>query len=300
MAKELVVERFLQEGFLVSPKLLEQIPEDNLDSIITSIKLSGDLIIENLDVQKEEAEFKVKNYKEKTKLKTSDFVEYYGKKYNVLKDIISKKLNPNSIDKAKTFSEASIIGMVYEYTNNGLVIEDPTGKLEIRCNRDGVLLNSVLGFIGKIKEGIMLADRIIYPDIPLDNEIRSLNMGLVFSEKGQVLENLKTVSFNQQEGLVSVLTNPGYVKINKELVVLSYKPKEEIPKERVVIFLKNRFVTEETPSEKYLIKDAPSIFWIDQEKQWVENYKGVTIVSGKEIKIDLKDRKVEFLEYGKV
>ena len=256
----------MQEGFLVSPKLLEQIPEDNLDSIITSIKLSTDLIIENLDVQKEEAEFKVKNYKEKNKLKTSDFVEYYSKKYNVLKDIISKKLNPNSIDKAKTFSETSIIGMVYEHTNNGLVVEDPTGKIEVRCNRDNVLLNSVLGFTGKIKEGIMIADKIVYPDIPLDNEIKSLNMGLVFSEKGQFLENLKTISFLQQEKTISVFTNPGYVKINKELVVLAYKPNEEIAKEKIVIFLRNRFVPEDVPSEKYLIKEIPSIFWIHQEK----------------------------------
>ena len=295
MSKELVVERFLQEGFLISPKLLEQIPEDNLDSILTSIKLSNDLIIQNLDQQKEEPEFKIKNYKEKNKLKASDFVEYYSKKYNVLKDIISKKLNPVSIDKAKTFSETSIIGMVYEHTNNGLVVEDPTGKIEVRCSRDNVLVNSVLGFTGKIKEGIMLADKIIYPDIPLNNEIKSLNMSLILSEKGQLTENLKTVSFIQQENLISVLTNPGYVKINKEVVVLAYKPKDEVGKEKFLASLKNRFIQEETPSEKYLIKEIPSIFWINQEKQWVENYKGVTIVSGKEIKIDLKDRKVEFV-----
>src|SRR3989338_3777666 len=162
MSKELVVGRFLQEGFLVSPKLLDQIPEDNLDSILTSIKLSNDLIIENLEAQKEEVEFKIKNYKEKNKLKTSDFVEYYSKKYTVLSDIISKKLNPISIDKAKGFSESSIIGMVYEHTNSGLVVEDPTGKIEVRCSRDNILLNSVLGFTGKIKEGIMVAEKIIY------------------------------------------------------------------------------------------------------------------------------------------
>ena len=295
MTKEIIVERFLQEGFLVSPKLLDQIPEDNLDSILTSIKLSNDLIIENLEAQKEEVEFKIKNYKEKNKLKTSDFVEYYSKKYTVLSDIISKKLNPISIDKAKGFSESSIIGMVFEHTNNGLIVEDPTGKIEVRCNRDNILLNSVLGFTGKIKEGIMLADKIVYPDIPLTNEIKSLNMGLVLSEQGKILENLKTISFDQKEGLVSVLTNPGYVKINKEVVVLAYKPKEEIGKEKFLVFLKNRFILEETPSEKYLIKEIPSIFWINQEKQWVENYKGVTIVSGKEVKIDLKDRKVEFI-----
>ncbi len=295
MTKEAVVERFLQEGFLISPKLLEQIPEDNLDSIVTSIKLSKDLIIQNLDEQKEEVEIKAKNYKEKNKLTASDFVEYYSKKYSVLKDILEKKLSPISIDKAKGFSETSIIGMVYEHTNAGVIVEDPTGRMEIRCNRDNILLNSVLGFTGKMKEGIMIAEKIIYPDIPLTNDIKSLNMELVFSSKGTVLENIKTVSFEQKENLVSVLTNPGYVKINKEVVVLAYKPKEELVKERVLVFLKNRFIQEETPSEKYLIKEIPSIFWIEQEKQWVENYKGVTIVSGKEIKINLKDRKVEFL-----
>jgi len=295
MTKELIVERFLQEGFLISPKLLDQIPEDNLDTIINSVRLSNDLIIQNLEEQKQEAEFKTKNYKEKNRLKARDFVEYYSKKYNVLKDILSRKMNPVSIDKAKGFSETSIIGMVHEYMPNGLVVEDPTGKIEVRCSRDNVLLNSVLGFTGKMKEGIFVAEKIVYPDIPLDNEIKSLNISLVLSGKGEMKDSLKTISFAQKEGIISVLTNPGYVKINREVVVLAYMPKEEIAKGKIPAFLKSRFIPETVPSEKYLLKEIPAIFWIDQEKQWVENYKGVTIVSGREIKIDLKDRKVEFL-----
>ncbi len=276
MAQHEIVERLLSNGFLVKPEILDKITEDSIESIISNTP-HNTIVLK--DITNNAPEFKIKNKREKNTLKPSDYVEYYAKKYSFLKDLLLKKTDPVSIDKSKNQPEATIIGMVSEITQKGCVIEDQTGGLDVKCNNSRVSINSVLAFTGKIKENIMEATSIIYPDVPLGTEVKEIKNKIILSDIKTDEEGYSVLSFD------GIKTNPCFAKING-FSVFCYKPEKPIEKEKAISFLKNRFVPEDTPNEKFLIKEIPAFFWLDQKDEWEDNYKGVRIVSGERIKIN--------------
>lgn len=287
MKKEHIVEKFLEQGLLLSPRILDNIEENNIENVFSLAKKSENFIITEID--KPEIDFKIEKNENKEKLRPKDFIEYNKEKYDFLKNIISKKIKPISIDKISSFKEISVICFVLEKTNNGYLVEDSTGKIEIKTEAK-ILINSVLGFTGKIRENFLFVEKIIYPDIPLENKVKKCDLKIQFSKKPKKTENLTITQSNEKTENTLNLPNPGRVKINK-INILAYEPEKKLTKEEAVNFLKYRFIPGNQPLKTFLIKTIPDIFWINQKQSWIENYKGITILSSDGL-LDLKTRKL--------
>jgi DNA polymerase II small subunit len=117
-----------------------------------------------------------------------EFVGYFRDRYGRLGDMLRHRISARPIEsiKRKNFSrgekaELSVIGMVSDVrqTANGnrlVELEDRTGSVGVLISRDKdifetpLLLDEVVGVTGTVRDGgLLMADSIIYPDVPNTN-----------------------------------------------------------------------------------------------------------------------------------
>ncbi len=120
---------------------------------------------------------------EKFRGTVDDFVEYFRNRYQKLSRILRQHgelANARKIATILPEEEAIVIGMITEKrtTKNGhvlLEIEDETSSMPVllpKSNRElledaqGILLDTVLGFIGKRGKDFFIARKVIWPDVP--------------------------------------------------------------------------------------------------------------------------------------
>ena len=296
MEKTEIVNKFLQEGFLVSPKLLGELTHEKANNILPFLKGNTSIVLKTLD--EPELIFSVNKSPPPPKtLLVKDFTGYYTQKYNSIKDILSTKLSPVSISKLSQGSRSVIIGLVLEKTPSGFVVEDPTGRIEARMAEtenhslqppQPIQPNSVLGFTGEVKEKVFFVRSVSYPDIPIDKKIKDADLLLFFS-----FENSKPKIIVNREKEISIPTLPATISIKKgqAINILVCKPETAMTKTQAIDVLKLRCLPEQRfPNESCLISEEPDIFWLIQKESWTENYKGVRIISGENAELDLKKR----------
>ena len=277
MNKSEIVSKLLERGQLISPKVLDQLTEEKLNSI----QNSSALILTSFE--EPEITFSVKSCEPKKSTTVKDISDYYNKKYNIIKNILASKINPISINKLpQTKRPVTIIGLVSG--KGSFILEDPTGKVEAKfANEVAPLLeNSILGFSGELKEKTFLISSIYYPDISLSKQIKKPNFAIKFKKENN---NIK-VFVNEKEILVPTLPTTVTIKKTIQLNILIFEPIEPMNKNQSIEALKLRYLPEpKIPTENFIISEEPDIFWIVQKDSWTENYKGVVITSGENISI---------------
>ncbi|MBU0471306.1 MAG: metallophosphoesterase, partial [Nanoarchaeota archaeon] len=122
----------------------------------------------------------------------NDFVNFFVNRFKSLEKIIKQRPEMQgliSINKIKLKSEKeniSIIGMVKEkkITKNNnilLVLEDLTGQISVLIHKNNaelhkiakdMVLDEVVGVVGVLGKNIIFANNIIFPDIPLNRELK--------------------------------------------------------------------------------------------------------------------------------
>ncbi len=128
------------------------------------------------------------SYKEEVKKREfQDFVDYYTNRYKSIENLLRNRTelaNTTSISKVlskKDKENISIIGIVNDKQltkNKNLIItiEDPTGSINVLVSKnkmemfraaDNLVLDEVIGITGVNGDGIMFANNILWPDIPL-------------------------------------------------------------------------------------------------------------------------------------
>ncbi|NIO21515.1 MAG: hypothetical protein GTN76_12435 [Candidatus Aenigmarchaeota archaeon] len=278
MNKKQIISVFLKEGVMVPPTLLETINEDNYEDILRELK----------EGKKEKPKIKTENKKKRKEATVKDFLDYYGKKYEILKGVLLKKMDAVSINKGKKiFSKTSIIGRVREKTKNGFVIEDITGGTEVVMDNKNILPGDIVGLRGWFKEGGFFPDEIIWPDIPLTDKgkIPDILLTRKLSEelkektgKGFAVINLES----EENGNL----NPRWIRLQhggKETLILVFKPEDVIGNQEFVNFLKRRELPHREEAgiyTPYLIENIPNIIWLIENKEnWSKNYKGIVVAS---------------------
>lgn len=260
-------------------------------------------------------EVKVESYEYKERMKPEDFVEFYNSRYNSLKGILLGKLRPVSINKtAGSYSDVEVIGMVKELKPNGFVLEDPSGEIEVVSNpkqNPTLGLDDVIGVRGAVKDGRLFPTDIIQPDIPLANEVNSLEGTIVLSHnkipyKGLVVTPI-AVYDNEKK---TALPNPGKITLSKgksKISILIYKPEDDLEKpepapDPLAMLKKRHLRPGKRPvgfkEDVYAITQTPDIFWLVSNADISTIYKGVSVVSfgpEKSLRIDLGTREVNNL-----
>lgn len=190
-----------EEDFFL--RLKEKVEEDpSLDitsSLIKEIISSSQTSTHNdpsLKYDKEPKRYPVdiiSNYDEESKKRDiPHFTSLFNARYKRLKDMLVNRpdlqnlVSINRIQGKEDRETLSIIGMIKskEYTkNNNLIleIEDPTGEIKViitKKNQEvfdlakGMVLDEVVGICGFNGDNVLFANKIIFPDIPIQNELK--------------------------------------------------------------------------------------------------------------------------------
>jgi len=135
-----------------------------------------------------------RNYidEENKKKEVSHFVQYFRARYNTLKDVLLSRpelqgtLSINRVICKKEREGVSIIGMVFDKrkTKNGnlvITLEDLTGIVNILVNKgkeglfsiaEDLALDEIVGVIGTFSDGVIYAEKIYFPDVPMTNNVK--------------------------------------------------------------------------------------------------------------------------------
>jgi hypothetical protein len=309
MNKKEIVAEFLKRKILVTPEMLNQITEENYKEFLEKFGKKETHVV------KKQNEFKVeiKEMKPNKKISVKDVVDSYNEKYKILRDILLKKTEAVSLNKAKSLSsKVSLIGIVTDITQNGFIVEDTTGSVEVFTkSAKEISLDDIVALTGYFKQERFFLDEIIWPDVPLSHTTNEIeNLRLVFSAKPckdsehDFMITTENVVENKEKTIV-VSQNPGWVKISKgkeETLVLVCRSDEVVTQDKAIQLLKKRSLphTNKNLAERFLINPIPNIVWFfsgKNKENWAKNYKGVVLISSNSeccAKFDSKTKETTF------
>lgn len=320
MDKKGIIERAFNEGLLISPEALDMINEENLEEVIRIAKKNKTKNIRNLDFLKnpnkggketeQEIKINIKEPQEKRKLSPKDFVDFYNKKFENIKGILSKKTQAVSISNTKkSFSDVSVIGMIREINPQGFILEDLTGEIPVMSKEANLEEDDVIAVKGFVREGKIINGSIVFPDIPLNREIIKINANIVLTQKRTNTKSGFVFStVDQQKGknvyiLEKNLTRIEIRKNSKKITVVMFEFPKEIGPEEATLWLKKRYLPDNkritSPQNNHILTEAPDILWINSLSKWTKNYKGTLIISttrNDTVRINLENKQIEFID----
>lgn len=225
MEKEEVVRLFLKNGYQLSKTALSLVLS-NPEQIISELKKlkPRPFIVTKKHVKRilKEAKKpipKVEIFKEyrqlKSPIKIDDYVKHFLTRYEKIKNFISKRMDPEkliSINKIAPQSITfSIIGIVREKGRVNLLIEDPTGEVNIFFGEDmkgkfkDIFLDDVIGIKCKKIKDRYYAKNMVYPDILSSREISKTENDV----KVMVISNPFSLDDTKYQKLLSLLSTTG-------------------------------------------------------------------------------------------
>lgn len=252
MMQKHIIEELVNEGCLIDKNAFREIKEEDLD-YIKNLKVKPMIIdiefLQNLRKRyekvivlekKEEIEtsLEIDEYEgEERKRDVEDFHSCFLDRFERIKKMLLKRQelkNSLSISNLKESNESiSIIGVVRDKikTKNNkyfLILEDTTGEIKVLVNEnygDYVVLDDVIGIVGKFSKNIVFAEEIIWPDIPLNTEVKKteeevycaflsdLHFGSKYLLIKKVIKFLKWIKSNDY-----FASKVGYILITGDLV----------------------------------------------------------------------------------
>lgn len=268
MEQKEIVRKLFEKGVLLSPQALSQITEEQAASLP-----AGATIVASLPEQR---------------LTVKDIAGFYQEKYRGIRGLLLGKLSPLSISHAgKAMGEASVIGMVREKTPSGFVLEDPTGALDVRSTHSPGL-GDVLGVTGVMREGALMEQEIMYPDVPLARPAKRGQGRLILSVQAGL-----SVRYEGTEATdIPVGPLPAWLQAGGTEILVCEG--DGSPQE----WLKKRHLPEtiRSSSDPFIIEQVPDILWVVSGKNKAENYKGVLIVHTSGLaRVDLATLQAEFV-----
>ncbi|MFP4116102.1 MAG: hypothetical protein ACLFTQ_02755 [Candidatus Aenigmatarchaeota archaeon] len=336
-----VVEEFLEKGKLISPGAEEEVR--NLEEKeVQDLLSSSSLVVGQEDIKRMETPQPVIESEEvvkKDEIHVSNFTEFYLERFKFLKEEIKQRMKDKDVSSIKNVSggEASIIGMVRSQEDGKAVVEDNTGKITLRTP-ENFLEDEVIGATGKVienEEVVMSPEKIFYPDVPLDKDVKSLERDLralfvseidknseekikelnpdyVFST-GEVEDSGRIGSYvvfvsetpNEYSGTDPVRCDIEDLRILIHEGSAANKAQEELGYDRrktVISLLKKRHLNPiemHSLRDKYLLKEVPDIIHTSDGEDAAVNYKGVTLLSTTEetgFLVNLGTREIEEVE----
>jgi len=205
LKKKEIVNYFLKKDIIINVETLEKLDNSeklnllydsvikNTDDVLflSSKENSSDILIKP---KKERSPVKILfNYRELVKKREiKDFVSYFNNRYKALRSILQQRqelqsvVSVNRIIGKKEREQVAFIGMVLEkqITKNGnyiLIVEDITGSIKVLISKNkpdliaevkDIVEDEVIGIVGASGEGIVFAQAIIHPDVPLNKEFK--------------------------------------------------------------------------------------------------------------------------------
>jgi DNA polymerase II small subunit/DNA polymerase delta subunit B len=286
--KQQIIQKFLKEGILLSPDALEKIDEQNTEQFLGQARDQNHMVFEPTQAISAGPVITIRELDAREAMRPQDFASHYNARFSGIRDMLLKKLeNTVSVTNAKKALSSTTIGMVRERTQRGFIIEDTTGWADVISKSEDVVEDDVIGLKGVTKEGVIFAEEIVWPDIPLNHIASRPDMDIYLSGKK---EGILTITPEKVHAAAKEhnLQNPAWVSIGSgrgAATVLIYKPQKKVSQKESIIWLRKRHLLPSRDQIKwagdpFLIDPVPNILWIVQPGDaWKEMYKGVIIIS---------------------
>lgn len=176
LMKEEIVQKFLNEGKLLTPQALDLILSNEGIAVRKTEFLitEKDLDMPNVLV----SSFKIiKNLtSKKTEITPEDFAKFYRSRFEKTKNIILEKMQKpfTSLNKLSNFrDEVYVIGIIREIREKDgkkiVELEDATGSVSVVFDKDtfDAELDDVIAVLAVSSKNVLFGKQIIYPDVPL-------------------------------------------------------------------------------------------------------------------------------------
>jgi hypothetical protein len=308
MDKQSLVREFLKKGMLISPSALEEMEKDRAKSEIHP-KGAGSCVV--LGEKKKGIRCTIKGTAaQKGSMTPEDAIRSYRERFEKLRGLMLRKTDAVSVkNAAKENSKISVIGMVREESEGSFILEDTTGMITVKSSTK-VLPDDVVSATGWVRDGVLIAENLSYPDISISHDVGSASGSLL-------------LSFAQVPGTggADVMITPDTLKDaygEKHLQAPTWAFIEDASGAAVSVFiyihegpadkglalswLRRRVVGDPRPyaqGSTPILDKEPDIFWIvGKNEPWSTNYKGVTIISfgkGRQALVDLRTRNVDII-----
>jgi len=313
MDAEEIVKACLQLGVLVSGEDLKRI-EAGL-SVEDFIASKTQAVMPEVDDGKQsKLTYRLRKTKQDI-ITPADIIEQEKNRYEAVKGMLLSKTSAISISNARDgAASVTLIGVVRQKGESGFVLEDFTGEIEVVCDGDkNVDEDDVISVRGAVKNGKLVCKDVIYPDVPLLRPIGRIEASLLLMPKpakpaAAVDAVLSTGPVETETKNIVIEASPSHLNLYKsggKVSVIFYRTADEMTQQQAINMLKKRSLKKgkgiAADAGAYLIDPVPDILWIAGKGQdWIETYKGVTIVhspegSERQAFINLKTREAGFL-----
>ncbi len=183
-----IVERLLERDILVDPERFKTLSEQQVKQLDHALDGMSDEQVEEF-LSRGSVEILWSYTKRPSKRTYQDFVGHFNRRLEQIGALLRQRqelASPTSIARIKENDRVAAIGIVWEKreTKNGHIIlelEDQTGKTNVLLSKNrpellelgqDIMLDEVIGVTGKAGDGIIFADAIIHPDIPVSHELK--------------------------------------------------------------------------------------------------------------------------------
>ena len=177
----------IKEGKKVEKREKDADRKENKDNFSTS---GGQILV----FKKKKKEYVAKEYDEKILIKkvfknsksqasVENFLKYFLERYEKIASILRERNDMKDavdiVNAKKIGKDVKIIGMVSDIkrSKNGkliLEVEDPTGSVRVLLNENHeIVFDEVIGIKGSINGDFMIADEVVFPEIPYKKINRS-------------------------------------------------------------------------------------------------------------------------------
>jgi DNA polymerase II small subunit/DNA polymerase delta subunit B len=293
------VKNLINLGYLVDEsikELIEGLNENQFYTLVEDAKRENPFMI-NRDIvlkAKSSGVKVLKTFSPLEKFTVQEMVRSLNDRYSVLQNILLRRVEFSdlvSINKISAGS-VSVIGLVkdkIEKENNLLVaLEDSTGDVQVTIPKalgERLCLDDVVAVSGNMSGKMMIADKLVYPDVPIrpvKYSPESIRIAFLSDDKdcsadyvvlrNKIIDKIKNRSHQ--------MSNPCMYEVEgvSILTLLDFNPLDVIRK---------RYVSKDNTD--FIIDPVPDIIFTDKDVN--SNYKGITIVSFNKA-VDLKSREV--------
>ncbi|MBI4021258.1 MAG: hypothetical protein HY369_03375 [Candidatus Aenigmarchaeota archaeon] len=203
-----------------------------------------------------------------------DVTSFALHKFTGIRALLLPKLAPISIGNTlRSFGSVTLIGMVREPVPGGFVLEDPTGAIAVLA-ADRPDPRDVVGVRGQMREGKVLLQELIYPDLPLPTGDKPAATLLLTPTPLAQPGHQVAAGTGNLPGIAFVPRVPAWVQVaGAQLLIATGAGNPQG-------WLKKRHLPETITSARddYLIDRVPDILWVWAAENKASIYKGVTIV----------------------
>jgi hypothetical protein len=293
------VKNLINLGYIIDEtavNLIEGLNENDFYKLVEAVKKENPFIINKELIDKlTSADVKIiKTFIPVYKFNVQEMVRDLNERYSKLQTILLRRVEFSDMITINKLSSgaASIIGLIKEKTERDsdllVVLEDPTGEIQTTIPKnlgEKITLDDVVAVSGKMNNKILVADKLIYPDVPIrpvNYSSKPIRIALLedgkecdsdyLLYKDRILDKIKNKNY--------IVTTPYLIDIGGVVILtlFDYTP---------IDILRKRYLNKE--NSDFIIEPIPDIILTNRDVN--ANYKGITIVSINN-SINLKTREV--------